>query len=550
MRIALLQQNPTVGAMGQNVERLVRNAQLAAEQGAQLAVAPELCVCGYPPKDLLDRPSFIEHIQSATDQLIRNLPAGLTLIFGSVGRDARGLTNDAVVARAGEIVGRAAKQLLPTYDVFDEARHFEPGATSTVVQLSESRIWLSVCEDAWADGGQRPRHSVNNPLSGLSEQTADLLVNISASPFTLAKRSIRPAMFARIAEAHRVPVLFANQVGGHDELIFDGQSAVWNAQGSCVARAKSFAEDMLLVDLATGGRIEPAPQDDEEAAYQALVLGLRDYLHKCGFSKAVIGLSGGIDSALVATLAADAVGADNVLGVAMPSRYSSPGSITDAQQLASNLGIGFQIIDIDPMFTTYLERLAPVLDALRSSTSHDVTLENIQARIRGNTLMAISNRTGALVLTTGNKSELAVGYCTLYGDMVGGLAVISDVPKTLVYRLAHFINGQGINKPKERIPRSTIDKAPSAELRPGQKDQDSLPPYDLLDRVLELYVEEQMGVEGIIAHGIEPQVVHAVVRLIEKAEYKRRQAAPGLILTRKAFGPGRRIPLANHFSEI
>jgi NAD+ synthetase len=502
-------------------------------------------VCGYPPKDLLDRPSFIEHIQTATHRLIRDAPAGLTLIFGSVGRDTRGLTNDAIVARGGKVLSRAAKQLLPSYDVFDEARHFEPGDTSTVVQLPEGRVWLSICEDAWADGGQRPRHSVNNPLSGLSEQTADLLLNISASPFTLAKRSMRPELFAGIAERHRVPVVFVNQTGGHDELIFDGQSAVWSAQGSCVARAKSFAEDLLLVDLATGGRNEDAPQSDEEAAYQALVLGLRDYLRKCGFSKAVIGLSGGIDSALVATLAADAVGADNVLGVAMPSRYSSAGSVKDAQQLASNLGIAFQIIDIDPIFSTYLEQLSPVLDSLRQSTPHDVTLENIQARIRGNTLMAISNRTGALVLTTGNKSELAVGYCTLYGDMAGGLAVISDVPKTLVYRLAHFINAS-----TERIPQSTIDKAPSAELRPDQKDQDSLPPYDVLDRVLELYVEEQMGVEGIIAHGIEAEIVRAVVRLIEKAEYKRRQAAPGLILTRKAFGPGRRIPLANHFSEI
>lgn len=550
MRIALLQQNPTVGAISQNVQRLLQAAQMAAEQGAQLAVAAELCVCGYPPKDLLDRSGFVAQIRAATDHLVRNIPPGLALVFGSLGQDARGLTNDAVVARNGEVLARAAKQLLPTYDVFDEARHFEPGTASQVVQLPEARIWLSVCEDAWADGGQRPRHSVSNPLSGLSDQTADLLVNISASPFTLAKRTVRPRMFAQIAQQHRVPVLFVNQVGGYDELIFDGQSAAWSAQGTCIAQAKSFAEDTLLLDLPTGGRVEAAPHSDEAAAYQALLVGVRDYLRKCGFSKAVIGLSGGIDSALVATLAADAIGPENVLGIAMPSRYSSAGSLDDARQLASNLGIGFQIIDIEPMFSAYLEQLNPILDSLHRGGPRDVTWENIQARIRGNTLMAISNRTGALVLTTGNKSELAVGYCTLYGDMAGGLAVISDVPKTLVYRLARFINQQSANRSGERIPHSSIEKPPSAELRPDQKDQDSLPPYEVLDRVLELYVEEQLGIEGIIAQGIDADTVRTVVGLIEKAEYKRRQAAPGLILTRKAFGPGRRIPLANHFSEI
>jgi NAD+ synthase/NAD+ synthase (glutamine-hydrolysing) len=352
-------------------------------------------------------------------------------------------------------------------------------------------------------------------------------------------------MFAQIARRHGVPVVFVNQVGGHDELIFDGQSAAWSAQGECIAQARSFSEDTLLVSLPGGGRVEEPPLGEEQAAHLALVVGVRDYLSKCGFSKAVIGLSGGIDSALVATLAADAIGPQNVLGIAMPSRYSSAGSVVDAQQLAANLGIGFEIVDIEPMFSAYLDRLGPVLDSLHPRGAHDVTLENIQARIRGNTLMAVSNRTGALVLTTGNKSELAVGYCTLYGDMAGGLAVISDVPKTLVYRLARYIN-----RSAERIPHSTIEKPPSAELRPNQTDQDSLPPYDVLDRVLELYVEEQQGVEAIVAQGIDAEVVRTVVRLIERAEYKRRQAAPGLILTRKAFGPGRRIPLANHFTEI
>jgi NAD+ synthetase len=413
-----------------------------------------------------------------------------------------------------------------------------------VLELPESRLWLSVCEDAWAQGGLRPRHSEHNPLQGLAPESADLLINISASPFTLSKRNVRPAMFAEIARKHAVPVAFVNQVGGCDELIFDGQSALWSAHGDLLARGATFAEDLVLCDVRTGGAIAEEPQSDEAAAYQALCLGLRDYARKCSFRKVVVGLSGGIDSALVATIAADALGCENVLGVAMPSRYSSAGSLADARALAVNLGIEFHVVDIDPMFSAFLAGFTPLFESVPAAPG-DVTFENVQARIRGVTLMAISNRSGALVLTTGNKSELAVGYCTLYGDMAGGLAVISDVPKTLVYRLARFANRE-----RERIPQSTLTKPPSAELRPGQTDQDSLPDYDQLDRVLELYVEEQLAVDTIVARGLPRELVTQVVRLIDRAEYKRRQAAPGLILTRKAFGPGRRIPLANHYSEI
>jgi len=545
MRIALLQQNPTVGAMADNARRLLDSALQASSRGAVIVIAPELCISGYPPKDLLDRPSFVAQVKSQNQMLIEHGPANATLIFGSIGSDDRGLTNDAIVARGGRVLERVTKQLLPTYDVFDEARHFEPGMESKVVQLPEGRIWLSICEDAWADGGLRPRHSERNPLEGLNADSADLLVNISASPFTLTKRRSRAQMFEEIARRRKVPVVFANQVGGHDELIFDGQSAAWSAKGELIAQARTFTEDTLLFDLSAAGPIAQAPSSDEEAACLALQLGVRDYVRKCGFSKVIIGLSGGIDSALVATLAADAIGPENVLGIAMPSRYSSAGAIADAQSLASNLGIDFQVIDIDSIFSAYLSGLASALQSLTPPGENDVTLENLQARIRGTILMALSNRMGSLVLTTGNKSELAVGYCTLYGDMAGGLAVISDVPKTLVYRLARFIN-----RTVERIPRASIDKPPSAELRPDQLDQDTLPPYDVLDRVLELYVEEQLGVEAIVAQGVDPDLVRKIVRMIERAEYKRRQAAPGLIVTRKAFGPGRRIPLANAFSEI
>jgi NAD+ synthetase len=391
------------------------------------------------------------------------------------------------------------------------------------------------------------RYSVN-PVAQLAAQGADLLLNLSASPFTLSKWRRREEIFREVAQRHGLTVVMTNQVGANDELIFDGTSGAWSPAGRLLARARSFEEQLLVVDVdrpQPEGQLWPEPPQAVDAAYAALVLGVRDYARKCGFRRAVLGLSGGIDSALTAVIAADALGAQNVLTLALPTRYSSPGSIRDADALARTLGVRHELIDIDPIFQAYLERLGPVLDGLGPPGPGDVTFENIQARVRGATLMAVSNRTGALVLTTGNKSEIAVGYCTLYGDMVGGLAVISDVPKTMVYQLAEFVNRTG-----ERIPRASIDKPPSAELRPDQTDQDSLPPYELLDPILELYVEDHATPEQIVARGYDEELVRRVIGLVTRAEYKRRQAAPGLILTRKAFGVGRRVPVASQAEDF
>jgi NAD+ synthase (glutamine-hydrolysing) len=464
------------------------------------------------------------------------------------------------VARRGQVLARAHKRLLPTYDVFDEDRYFEPGERPLPVKVAGLSLGLTICEDAWNDvtqlayraygtgayaqaGGSKSRYHVN-PVEEVLSAPVDVLINVSASPFTIPKRTARPEMFAEIARRHRVPLVFVNQVGGNDELVFDGRSTLFGPSGAVMARAAPFVEEVLVCDLAEGGPVARDFDSDEEAAYGALVLGTRDYARKCGFSSAVLGLSGGIDSALTAAIAADALGPSNVVGVAMPSRYSSEGSRSDARQLAENLGIRFLEISIEPMFGAYLANLQPSLDALSPAGPRDVTFENVQARIRGTVLMAISNRTGALLLTTGNKSELGVGYCTLYGDMAGGLAVISDVPKTLVYRLARYVNRGG-----PRIPIASLEKPPSAELRPGQLDQDSLPAYDLLDRVLERFVEDGAGRDEIIAEGIPRQVVDRVITLVQNSEYKRRQAAPGLFLTKKAFGVGRRVPIAQGFRE-
>jgi NAD+ synthetase len=471
------------------------------------------------------------------------------LIFGSLGEPAGPglpLTNDAVVARAGREVTRASKQLLPSYDVFDDARHFRAGPPSACFRIGEHTVAVTICEDAWADSQELAgRYSVH-PVAQLAAQGAELVFNLSASPFTLSKWGRREEIFREVALRHRVTLVMCNQVGANDELIFDGTSVAWSKTGQLLARASSFEEQLLLIDLAApdaAARQElPAPV---AAAYSALVLGVRDDARKCGVRSAVLGLSGGIDSALTAVVAADALGPENVMTLAMPTRYSSQGSIADAQALARTLRVRHQLVDIDPIFQAYLAGLGPLLEGCGTPGPGDVTFENIQARVRGATLMAVSNRTGALVLTTGNKSEIAVGYCTLYGDMVGGLAVISDVPKTTVYKLAEYINRDG-----ERIPRASIEKAPSAELRPNQTDQDSLPPYELLDAILELYVEDHATPEQIVARGYDPELVRRVVGLVTRAEYKRRQAAPGLILTRKAFGVGRRVPVAGQAEEL
>jgi NAD+ synthetase len=548
MKVALLQLNPTVGALEDNAARLEKAMAEAARQGADLAVSTELVVTGYPPKDLLDRPEFVRDAEGANERIIRAAPRDMTVIFGTVGRrdDAAGrpLTNEAIVARDGRVVQRAVKQLLPTYDVFDEARYFAPGRALATVHVAGKRVAVTVCEDAWAGTDSLRARYESDPLDAVSPSSTDVLVNLSASPFTLRKLAERPRLFSGIAAEHGVPVVLVNQVGGNDELLFDGRSTVFDRTGRVVARAKGFAEDLLVTSLDGPGRIEPEPEESPRAALEALRMGVADYTRKCGFSRAVIGLSGGIDSAVTAVIAADALGPENVLGVAMPTRYSSEGSIVDARGLAESLSIDFRIVDIDPLFQAYLDHLGPVLDEVAAPRPGDVTLENVQARIRGATLMALSNRTGALVLTTGNKSEVAVGYTTLYGDMVGGLAVISDVPKTMVYAIA-----REINRDVERIPHNTLDKPPSAELRPDQKDEDSLPPYTELDQVLELIIEQHLGRGEIVARGYSPELVDRTLSLVRASEYKRRQAAPGLIITSKAFGPGRRMPIAQGYRE-
>jgi NAD+ synthetase len=576
MRLGLLQINVTVGALEANRAAILAAARRARELGAELAITSELALTGYPPRDLLERPAFVSRVLATNAELVREIPDGLVLLFGTIDEkshvEGRPLYNAVLAARRGEIFERAHKRLLPTYDVFDEDRYFEPGDRSPVITVGGARVGVTICEDAWnalpelanrAYGarwyaqarGKAPRYH-RNPIDELGRQGVDLIVNSSASPFTIPKREARAQMFARIAHDYRVPIAFVNQVGGNDELIFDGRSAVFSASGDVIARANAFVDDLVVCDLPIG-RLEghasnpsssqPVATDlasDEEAAYGALVLGTRDYAAKCGFSRAVLGLSGGIDSALTATIAADALGKEHVVGIAMPSRYSSEGSRTDARLLADNLGISFREISIEPMFQSYMDALAPSLEAIAAARAGDVTFENVQARIRGTVLMAISNRTGALLLTTGNKSELGAGYCTLYGDMAGGLAVISDVPKTMVYRLSRYVNRSG-----ERIPRASIEKPPSAELRPDQTDQDFLPPYELLDRVLERFVEDGASRDEIVAEGIAPEVVDRVIALVQGSEYKRRQAAPGLIVTKKAFGIGRRVPIAQKFRE-
>ncbi|MCC6647910.1 MAG: NAD+ synthase [Polyangiaceae bacterium] len=541
MKLALLQLDPTVGALAANVDRVLAAAREAEARGATLAVTGELAVTGYPPRDLLDRPAFLREARRQTERLVREAPRGLVLVVGTVrardGEPGRPIANSALVIDRGALVAHADKQLLPTYDVFDEARHFEPGARTLVVATSAGRLAITVCEDAWNDDGE-PTGYRTNPLDGLSPGEADLIVNLSASPFTLDKRASRPARFQRIAARHGVPVAFVNQVGGADELVFDGRSALFLPDGAVALRAAAFREDVCV------GGVAPEPACDEEAAALALTTGLAGYARKCGFRGAVLGLSGGVDSALVATLAADALGPAAVLGVALPSRYSSKGSLDDAAALATNLGVELRQVSIEPMFSSYEAALGPVLDELRAPYAGDVTLENVQARVRGAALMAISNRTGKLVLTTGNKSELGVGYATLYGDMCGGLAVISDVYKTLVWRVCRWINRDG-----ERIPWSSIDKPPSAELRPDQRDQDSLPPYPVLDEVLSLMLEEGHDRARLLDAGLPADAVDRVLSLYRASEYKRRQAAPGIILTKKAFGMGRRMPIAHAFCE-
>jgi NAD+ synthase (glutamine-hydrolysing) len=541
VKIALGQINTTVGDFTGNAAKVVEFSRRALSAGAGLILFPELTVCGYPPRDLVEKPAFVARNEEIVQQIAAETQ-GITVICGFVSpaqaQTGKSVMNSAAVLRDGKLVMVQSKRLLPTYDVFDEMRNFAPAERQELLPFCGRQMGLTICEDAWNDKSfwNRRLYQVD-PVEELVRAGGNFLLNISASPFYIGKRELRRDMLAALARHHNMPVVMCNLVGGNDSLVFDGSSLVLNAKGEVIAQSKSFEEDLVFFDNDTmRGEMHDQVAGVEASAYAALVLGAHDYVRKCGFHRVLVGLSGGIDSALTAAIAVDAVGAENVTGVGMPGPFSSRGSIDDARTLAGNLGIHFELIRITDVFDSYLKVLKPVF----AGREGDVTEENIQARIRGNLLMALSNKFGALVLSTGNKSELAVGYCTLYGDMAGGLAVISDVPKTMVYRLAQCVNSR-----RPVIPRSTIEKPPSAELRPDQKDQDTLPPYEVLDTILEDYIEDYRTAEQIAAaHNYDPKLVRAVIRMVEKAEYKRQQAAPGLKITEKAFGVGRRFPIA------
>lgn len=544
MKIALGQINPTVGDFSGNATKIIDFSRRAQAAGAGLIVFPELSVCGYPPRDLVERPSFVTHNREAAERIAAQTK-GIAVICGLVtpaDSDAgKSVMNSAALLMDGKIAFLQSKMLLPTYDVFDEMRNFAPARKQELFPFCGNRMALTICEDAWNDKQFWVKRLYTvDPVEALIQAGANLVLNISASPFWIGKRELRRDMLASIARQHNVPVVLVNQVGGNDSLVFDGSSLVLNREGNVIAQGRSFEEDLIYFDSQTlTGEMHEQVAGDEASAYSALVLGTRDYIQKCGFQKAIVGLSGGIDSALTAVIAADAVGAENVIGVGMPGPYSSPGSIADARALARNLGIRFELLSINPAYEAYRQILSGVFAGL----PQDVTEENIQSRARGAVLMALSNKFGAIVLSTGNKSELGVGYCTLYGDMVGGLAVISDVPKTLVYRLSAYVNSR-----RPVIPQASLEKPPSAELRPDQKDSDSLPPYEILDAILEDYIEDSHSAEQIAAdRKFDIELVKRVIRMVDRAEYKRQQAAPGLKISPKAFGYGRRVPIAAKF---
>jgi NAD+ synthase/NAD+ synthase (glutamine-hydrolysing) len=541
VKIALAQINPTVGDFTGNARKIIDYSRRAQDSGAELVLFPELSVCGYPPRDLVERASFVAHNREAAEHIAQET-RGIAVICGLVtpaqAETGKSVMNSAALLQEGKIAFVQSKMLLPTYDVFDEMRNFAPAKSQSLFSLGGKQVALTICEDAWNDKNFWDRRLYAfDPVEALLKSGGEIVLNISSSPFWVGKRELRRDMLASIAKHHKVPVALVNQVGGNDSLIFDGSSMVLDRTGKIIAQAKSFVEDLIFFDSGQlTGDIHDQTEGDEASAYEALVLGARDYVRKCGFRQVIVGLSGGIDSALTAAIAADAMGPENVIGVGMPSPYSSQGSIDDARELAKNLGIRFELLCITEAFESFKQTLRPTFAGLRE----DVTEENIQSRVRGTLLMALSNKFGALVLSTGNKSEMAVGYCTLYGDMAGGLAVISDVQKTMVYRLAQYVNSR-----RAVIPRSTIEKPPSAELRPDQKDTDSLPPYEVLDPILEDYVERGKSAEQIAAGlKLEIELVKRVIRMVERTEYKRQQAAPGLKISEKAFGYGRRFPIA------
>jgi len=549
MRIAIAQTNSTVGDLRGNADRMIQFSERAAEAGANVVVFPELSLPGYPPRDLLEKRSFLEHTEAELSRLATCTRAlDLTVICGTVScSDASTgnvLYNDAAVLRGGDVVFRQNKMLLPTYDVFDEARYFEAATSQSPLSLDGVTVALTICEDAWNDKQywERRRYS-RDPVEELFHAGAKLLISINASPWHMGKRQLRRDVFATTARHFQTQVVYVNQVGGNDQLVFDGSSFAMLPDGTVAASATSFSEDLVMFDTASGvGDQHENLADECEAAYEALVLGTRDYIRKCGFSRVLIALSGGIDSSLTAAIAVDAVGAENVTGVAMPGPYSSDHSLTDARDMAANLGIRFEILSINAGYEAMMGTLAPLFAGCKA----DAAEENIQSRLRGLALMGLSNKWGALVLTTGNKSELAVGYCTLYGDMCGGLAVISDVPKTLVYELSRVANRRN----NHAIPESVFTKPPSAELRPDQKDSDSLPEYGVLDPILKAYVEEYRSPQDIAEMtGAPVELVRDIINKVDRNEYKRQQAAPGLKVTSKAFGIGRRFPIAQKFAE-
>jgi NAD+ synthase (glutamine-hydrolysing) len=546
VKIALGQINPTVGDFSGNAAKIIDFSQRARQAGAGLILFPELSICGYPPRDLVERPSFQARNQQAAERIAKET-AGIAVICGLVtpaaAESGKSVMNSAALLRDGKIEFIQSKMLLPTYDVFDEMRNFAPANTQQLFDFCGKRMALTICEDAWNDKHFWNRRLYKlDPVEELVKAGGNFVLNISASPFWVGKREFRREMLASIARNNHVPVIMVNQIGGNDSLLFDGSSLAVNSAGEVIARGKSFEEDLIYFDSATlTGEIHEQTAGDEAEAYAALVLGTRDYVRKCGFERVIVGLSGGIDSALTAVIAADALGPENVIGVGMPGPYSSPGSIADAQTLAQNLGIRFELLSISKVFESYRE----VLNSVFAGLAEDVTEENIQPRTRGTLLMALANKFGAIVLSTGNKSELAVGYCTLYGDMVGGLAVISDVPKTMVYRISHYVNSQ-----RAVIPRASLEKPPSAELRPDQKDTDSLPPYEVLDPILEDYIEDMHTAEQIADdRRLDLGLVKRVICMIDRNEYKRQQAAPGLKISAKAFGYGRRFPIAAKYES-
>lgn len=567
LTIAIAQTNPIIGDLTGNAQQILTAAQQAHRQGAHLLLTPELSLCGYPPRDLLMQPQFIKAMRDSLEQLAVTLPPELAVLVGVVSENRRSplgekpLFNSMALLMEGKVTQVFHKRLLPTYDVFDEDRYFQPGLQSSAFRLTcphyprPITIGVTICEDLWNDEefwGRRSYHI--NPIADLAAQNVDLIVNLSASPYSVGKQAVREAMLRHTATRYDLPIIYVNQVGGNDDLIFDGNSVAVDQQGNLVLRAIAFDQDLRYLTyvpdrglVADPGAIAPSPASEDEEIWRALVLGVKDYTQKCGFSKAVIGLSGGIDSALVAAIATAGLGAENVLGVLMPSPYSSDHSISDAQHLAKNLGIRTEMLPIGPLMQAYDHTFADLF----ANTEFGIAEENIQSRIRGNLLMAIANKFGYLLLSTGNKSEMAVGYCTLYGDMNGGLAAIADVPKTRVYSLCHWLNAHppdAIAPPSgELIPPHILTKPPSAELKPNQTDADSLPPYDILDDILHRLVNQHQPPSDIIAAGHDATTVQRVIQLLNRAEFKRKQAPPVLKITDRAFGTGWRMPIAQRW---